>query len=106
MADDNKKSPEEASNLFHKIMATSVKDNPKPSKQQSNKGNYSLPVKEMELPLKLKSVLEKNGVSTLKQLASYDAIDLLKLKGIGVGSISLIENAVEKYGLRLGDFLR
>lgn len=34
-----KKSAKEASNLFHNIMATSVKDNPKPVKKKEKKKN-------------------------------------------------------------------
>ena len=33
MAKEEKKTPQEASNVFHNIMAASVKDNPKPKEK-------------------------------------------------------------------------
>src|SRR5882757_5225639 len=92
-----------ASNIFHNIMAASVKGNPKP-KVQKVRNHYSLPVDDMELPIRLKVVLKKNNVNTLKELAMCDVMDLLQFKNLGTKSISLIETALDKYKLRLGDF--
>ncbi len=105
MAKANKKSAKEASQTFHNIMAASVKGNPKP-KEYKKPNNYSLPIEQMELPVKLQIVLKNNGVTMLKELASYDVEDLLQFKNLGIKSIALIERAIHKYGLRLGDFRR
>lgn len=78
-----------------------VKEN---KKQQANKGsNYSLPIDDMDLPIRLKTVLKNNGIYTLKNLATYHAEELLQLKNFGIKSISLVEAVLNKYGLRMGD---
>lgn len=100
-----KKSAKEASGTFHNIMAASVKGNPKP-KEPKRPNNYSLPIEQMGLPIKLQIVLKNNGITTLKELVSYDVFELLQFKNLGIKSISKIEDAIKKYGLYLGDFRR
>lgn len=102
MAKAKKKPAKEASNLFHNIMAASVKGNPKPA-SINRKGNYSLPVEEMDLPQKLKIILKENNISNLKELAKLEAFELLQFKNLGIKSIVLIEKLLGKYGLNLGD---
>ena len=98
-----KRNAKEASNLFHNIMGASVKGNPKP-KEKKKPNHYSLPIEEMGFPIRLQTILKKNGVNTLKDLASCELWDIMQFKNLGNKSISLIETALEKYKLRLGDF--
>lgn len=80
-----------------------VKDN---KLQNSRKGHYSLPIEEMELPIRLQILLRNNEITTLKQLASFHLEELMQIKGMGIKYISLLEDVVAKYGLRFGDFIR
>lgn len=70
------------------------------------RGNYGLPVDEMELPTRLKIILKNNGINTLKELAYYLPEELLQLNRFGFKSVSIIEKALDRYGLRMGDFIR
>jgi DNA-directed RNA polymerase alpha subunit len=100
-----KKSAKESSNIFHNIMAASVNGNPE-SKKKDKREHYALPIEQMGFPIRLQTVLKQNDINTLKQLVSYDAFELMHFKNMGIKSISLIELAIEKHGLRLGDFAK
>lgn len=91
-------------NLNNKTVGAK-KENPK-SSENNFRNNYALPIDEMEMPTKLKIILNQNGVNTLKILASYEPEDLLQFRNLGVKSISIIEKLLSKYKLRLGDFNR
>ncbi len=43
--------------------------------------------------------LENNGIKTLKQLAKFSEVDILKLHGVGPGSIPKLRDALQAEGL-------
>lgn len=78
----------------------------KPHNTTKSTGNYSMPIEKLELPLRLQIVLKNNGVNTLKELASYYPEEILQLKRFGFKSVTIVEKALSRYGLRMGDFIR
>ncbi len=44
--------------------------------------------------------LENNGITTLEQMASYSEAELLKLHGMGKGSLPKLRAALEEKGLK------
>lgn len=61
--------------------------------RKPNKGFLSL------IPAPARRALESKNISSLKQLSTFSEADILKLHGMGPGSIPKLKNALEENGL-------
>jgi hypothetical protein len=60
-----------------------------------------LPIQELGLSPRALNVLKEYRIRLVSELVAYDVYDLFKMRNMGAVSVANIENALEKYGLRM-----
>ena len=95
--------------VLFRVQQTELKAKVKSAKPKKATSKTAAPTKAVEskdeflraLSAPARRALEAEGISNLKQLSKYSATQLLKLHGMGPGSIPKIEEALKAEGLEL-----
>lgn len=60
-------------------------------------------IDDLDLPIRAHNALRAAGIRTVAQLTARSPGELLPLRGVGVGSVTDIQNALAAHGLKLKD---
>jgi len=91
-------------NFLPKEVQTVEKDFLESVNTSEQKSFFQFPIEQLQLPIRLSKVLEKNKILSLGDLLEYTSEDLMKSTGLGKSMVFLLENHLQKYGLKLGSF--
>jgi len=61
-----------------------------------------LTVEELDLPTRIANALRKGGFKTVADLQSAPRVTITKVKNLGEKSVEIIDEALEKKGVKLG----
>ena len=62
-----------------------------------------LTVEELDLPTRIANALRKGGFKTVGDLVGAPKMTIAKVKNLGEKSVSIVDEALQKKGVQLGD---
>ena len=87
--------------VFYNNPDGSGKENPEVLGNRA-KAHLDKPVAELELSVRVATVLQAAGINTVKDLVAHTELDLLKYRNFGRKSLNELNRILSDMGLRLG----
>ena len=87
--------------IFNPVVSEEVKEESSLSPEEAE--NLRLTVEELDLPTRIANALRKGGFKTVGDLVGIPKITVAKVKNLGEKSVDVINDALMKKGVSLGD---